>query len=264
MNVVRKTPLLVRFTAGFGFLLIYLPLLAMVLSSFLEPPPVPGDWGRWTLKWYQHLFHRSAVWDAFYLSVIVAFWTTLISTLLGTMAAIGLARSAGRLSRAVEGLAMVPIVMPEILLGLSLLLWFVCLRLSLGSFSIILAHVTFSVSYVFMSVRTKIHTLDPAFEEAALDLGASAFQTFIQVRLPLLWPGIFSGALMAFTLSFDDFLVTFFTSGIDSETLPIHIYAMIRYGVSPETNALSTLLLVLTFLGVSILTRSGDLETPHH
>jgi spermidine/putrescine transport system permease protein len=133
-------------------------------------------------------------------------------------------------------------------LGLSLLIWFVLLRITLGSFSIILAHITFSVSYVIITVKARLDGFDYSLEEAAQDLGASPWQTFWRVTFPLIWPGVLSGALMAFTLSFDDFLITFFTAGVGSDTLPLKIYAMIKFGVSPEINALSTLMLGATLV----------------
>ncbi len=127
-----------------------------------------------------------------------------------------------------------PLIMPEIVLGLSLLIWFVLLGITLGTFSIILAHITFSVSYVIITVKARLDGFDYSLEEAAMDLGATRRQTFWKVTFPLIWPGVLSGALMAFTLSFDDFLITFFTAGAGSDTLPLKIYAMIKFGVSPE------------------------------
>jgi spermidine/putrescine transport system permease protein len=143
--------------------------------------------------------------------------------------------------------------MPEIVLGLSLLIWFVLLKLTLGVLSIVLAHITFSVSYVMITVKARLHGFDEMLEEAARDLGATPWKTFWKVTFPLIWPGILSGALMAFTLSFDDFLITFFTAGVGSDTLPLKIYSMIKFGVSPEINALSTIMLGVTLLMVLLL-----------
>jgi spermidine/putrescine transport system permease protein len=137
-------------------------------------------------------------------------------------------------------------VLPEIVQGLSLLVWFVALRVTLGATSIVLAHITFSVSYVLLTVKSRLQTFDETLEEAARDLGASTWQTFRFVTFPLVAPAVLSGGLMAFTLSFDDFLITFFTAGPGSETLPVRIYSMIKFGVSPEIHALSTVLLVAT------------------
>jgi spermidine/putrescine transport system permease protein len=143
--------------------------------------------------------------------------------------------------------------MPEIIFGLSLLIWFSILKMTLGTVSIILAHITFSVSYVIMTVKVRLHGLDEALLEAARDLGATPWNVFWKVVFPLIIPGIISGALIAFTLSFDDFLITFFIAGVGSDTLPLKIYSMIKFGMTPEINALSTLLLLGTLLLVSII-----------
>jgi spermidine/putrescine transport system permease protein len=142
----------------------------------------------------------------------------------------------------------VPLVMPEIVMGLSLLIWFVRLGIPLGQFCIILGHITFSLSYVLITVRARLEDFDPSVEEAARDLGATPWQTFWRVTLPLISPAILSGALIAFTLSFDDFLVTFFTAGVGSDTLPVRIYSMIKFGMSPEIHALSSLVLGATLV----------------
>ena len=142
--------------------------------------------------------------------------------------------------------------MPEIVLGLSLLIWFVLLRFTLGTFSIILAHTTFSISYVIITVKARLHGFDQSLEEAAKDLGATPWKTFWKVTFPLIWPGILSGALIAFTLSFDDFLITYFTAGVGSDTLPLKVYAMIKFGVTPEINALSTIMLAATLFLVVV------------
>jgi spermidine/putrescine transport system permease protein len=143
--------------------------------------------------------------------------------------------------------------MPEIVMGISLLIWFVMLRLTLGTVSIVLAHITFSTSYVVITVKARLDGFDEALIEAAHDLGANSWQTFWRITLPIIWPGILSGALMAFTLSFDDFLITFFTAGVGSDTLPLKIYSMIKFGVTPEINALSTVMLGVTLVLVSFL-----------
>ena len=151
--------------------------------------------------------------------------------------------------------------MPEIVLGLALLVWFVLLRVTLGVFSIILAHITFSMSYVIITVKARLHGFDESLEEAAWDLGATGWQTFWRVTLPLIWPGILSGALMAFTLSFDDFLITFFTAGVGSDTLPLKIYSMVKFGISPEINALSTIMLGVTLMMVVLFFRPRSKST---
>jgi spermidine/putrescine transport system permease protein len=172
------------------------------------------------------------------------------ATLLGTSAALALIRTHFPGRKLFDALTYLPLIMPEIVLGLSLLIWFVLLKITLGTVSIILAHITFSVSYVIITVKSRLHGFDESLEEAARDLGATRWGTFWRITFPLIWPGVLSGALMAFTLSFDDFLITFFTAGVGSDTLPLKIYSMIKFGVTPEINALSTLILALTLVMV--------------
>ena len=248
----RPTPhSFAKFMTVFAFLLLYVPLLALVVYSFLGTEvETPGL--KWTLHWYEKVFSNRQVLDSLNVSLWVGIWSTLASTVIGTAAALAIDRIRFPGRNALDAITHVPLIMPEIVLGLALLIWFVCLRLTLGTFSIILAHITFSVSYVIITVKARLQGFDDALEEAARDLGASPFQTFWRVTFPLIWPGVLSGALMAFTLSFDDFLITFFTAGVVSDTLPLKIYAMIKFGVSREINALSTLMLAITFVLVLI------------
>ena len=247
-----RPPRVAQGVASLGFLLLYVPLVTLVVGSFRA---TPADGGGWTLEWYRTVLSDRGILAALTMSVWVGAWSTLGSTLIGTAAAMALVRSRFVGRRWLDSLVHVPLIMPEIVLGLALLIWFVLLRISLGSFSIVLAHVTFSVSYVIITVKARLHGFDSSLEEAARDLGADAWKTFWKVTFPLIWPGIVSGALMAFTLSFDDFLITFFTAGVGSDTLPLKVYAMIKFGVSPEINALSTLMLGLTVVLVSVFFR---------
>lgn len=240
---------------AFAFLLMYVPLVVLVIYSFYAPVPAANGeyhW-TWTLDWYGKVARNTQVVDSLWVSLSVGLWTTLASTVIGTLCALALVRKRFWGREVFDALTHVPLIMPEIVLGLSLLIWFVILRISLGQFSIVLAHVTFSVSYVIITVKARLHGFDHSLEEAARDLGASPWMVYWRVTLPLIWPGILSGALMAFTLSFDDFLITFFTAGVGSDTLPLKIYSMIKFGVSPEINALSTIVLVATLALVLIL-----------
>lgn len=249
----RAVPSLgVQALAVLGFACLYIPLVSLVVYSFLDVPQVPGGPRSWTLLWYEKMLQNHVVLEAFQQSLVVGFWTTLCATLIGTAAALALTRSRFPGRKVFEVFTYLPLIMPEIVLGLALLTWFVFLKLTLGTFSIVLAHVTFSMSYVIMTVKARLEGFDELLEEAAQDLGASAWSTFWRVTLPLIWPGVLSGALMAFTLSFDDFLITFFTSGTGSDTLPLKIYSMIKFGVTPEINALSTVMLVVTFFLVFV------------
>ncbi len=236
----------------FAFLILYIPLLALVVESFIGPYLGDGVSRVWTLEWYRKVFSNAQVLDAFQLSLWVGLWSTLFATLLGTSAALALQRQRFPGREFLNVLTHIPMMMPELVLGLALLIWFVILRVTLGSFSIILAHITFSVSYVIITVKARLQDFDRSLEEAAKDLGATPWKTFWRITFPLIWPGIFSGALMAFTLSFDDFLITFFTAGVGSDTLPLKIYSMIKFGVSPEINALSTVMLLVTFAMVAV------------
>ncbi|OFZ82011.1 MAG: hypothetical protein A2583_01360 [Bdellovibrionales bacterium RIFOXYD1_FULL_53_11] len=242
-----KAPVAAKAMTAFAFLLIYVPLAALVVYSFLGPSNGPGTPDAGTLVWYEKVFSNTQILGSLYASLWVGLWSTVGATVIGTAAALALERTRFPGRGVLEGIVHVPLIMPEIVLGLSMLMWFVLLRITLGYFSIILAHITFSVSYVIITVKARLHGFDDSLEEAARDLGASPWQVFWRVTFPLIWPGVLSGALMAFTLSFDDFLITFFTAGVGSDTLPLKIYSMIKFGVSREINALSTLMLVFTF-----------------
>ncbi len=249
MSQIRPpSPRSARLVTVFAFLILYVPLVSMVIYSFIGPSAGPGSPNQWTLEWYRKILDNAAVLDSFKISLWVGVWATIVSTFIGTAAALAVERYRFPGRKMFDAITHVPLIMPEIVLGLSMLIWFVLLRITLGSFSIILAHITFSVSYVIITVKARLDGFDYALEEAARDLGASSWQTFRRVTFPLIWPGVLSGALMAFTLSFDDFLITFFTAGVGSDTLPLKIYAMIKFGVSPEINALSSLMLGATLL----------------
>jgi spermidine/putrescine transport system permease protein len=251
MSQIRPpSPRSTKIVTAFAFLLLYVPLVSMVVYSFLGPSNGPGSPNQWTFDWYRKIANNTAVLDSFKMSLWVGIWATIFSTVIGTSAALAVERYRFPGRKAFDAITHVPLIMPEIVLGLSMLIWFVLLRITLGSFSIILAHITFSMSYVIITVKARLDGFDYALEEAARDLGADSWQTFRRVTFPLIWPGVLSGALMAFTLSFDDFLITFFTAGVGSDTLPLKIYAMIKFGVTPEINALSTLRLGATLLMV--------------
>lgn len=250
-RILRRSPLLIT---GIAFLTLYLPLVIMLVESFVEPGAGGGS-GGWTLGWYRMAISDGLVLDALRNSLWVGAWSTLISAVIGTAGAFALQRSRFPGRKFLDMITYVPLVMPEIVMGLSLLIWFVALGLQLGLFCIILAHVSFSLSYVIVTVKARLEDFDGALEEAARDLGASAWQAFRRVTFPLIWPAILSGGLIAFTLSFDDFLITFFTAGVGSDTLPLRIYAMIKYGVSPEIHALSCLMILATLVLVALFFR---------
>lgn len=250
----RKRDLLLStlpaWVTGFAFLLLYLPLVALVVYSFLKFEPGATGAFSVTMEWYRKALLDGEILKALTQSLTVAGASMAVSTVVGTAGALAIERTRFPGRRFLDALTYVPLVMPEIVLGLSLLIWFVWLRLTLGTVSMILAHVTFSVSYVLLTVRARIQGFDRLLEDAARDLGADPWNTFWKVTFPLIWPGVLSGALMAFTLSFDDFLISFFTTGPGADTLPLRIYAMIKFGMSPEIHALSSLMLLATFVAV--------------
>lgn len=230
------------------FLFFYLPIFILIIYSF-NSNQVVGVWESFSVKWYGELFQDRAIGNAFRVSMWVAFWSTIFSTILGTLAAIVLERYRFRGRLTFDGVLYLPIIIPDIVMALSTLLFFVIFAVPLSRNTVLLAHIAFNISFVAVVVRARLADMDRSLEEAAADLGASEWVTFRRVTLPLLAPGIVAGALMAFTLSLDDFVITFFVSGPGSTTLPVQVYSMIKFGVTPEVNALSTLML----LGSTIL-----------
>ncbi len=230
---------------------LYLPLMILALYSFNESR-INAVWSGFTLNWYEALFNNRRVLEALTNSLIVAVVSTAASTVLGTTAAIALHKYQYKYKSVINGLLYLPILIPEIVMGLSLLVLFSQAHIPLGKTSLILAHITFCVSFVVITVNARLEGMRPELEQAAMDLYATPFQTFRYVTLPLAMPGIIAGALMAFTLSIDDFIISFFVAGPNSTTLPLYIYAMVKRGISPEINALSTLLMLATITLVVI------------
>lgn len=231
-------------------LFFYLPILILVVHSF-NASRFGGAWEGFTLDWYARLFQERAVWVALRNSMVIAVGATVAAMVLGTTAAVALHRYRSRLQKIHYTLIYTPLVVPDILMGMSLLLFFVAAGFELGLFTVFLAHVTFCISYVAMVVLARLQDFDESILEAAQDLGADWWQTTWRVLLPLLAPGIAAGGLLAFTLSIDDFVITFFVSGPGSTTLPIRIYSMIKHSRHmPMINALSTILLIVTFAAV--------------
>ena len=223
----------------------YLPIVVLVINSF-NASRFGSTWEGFSLQWYTRLWDQREIWQALENTLIIAFTATTLSVVLGTTAAFALHRHKSGLQRVHYSLIYTPLVVPEILMGISLLLFFVALKVQLGLFTIFLAHVTFCISYVAMVVLARLQDFDFSIIEAAQDLGADWWTATWRVLLPLLAPGIAAGGLLAFTLSVDDFVITFFVAGPGSTTLPIRIYSMIKHGSPPLINALSTLLLVVT------------------
>lgn len=225
----------------------YLPLAVMVVDSFNDSR-FGGSWRGFTLRYYELLFRDKEIWTCLWNTLCIAFAATLTSMVLGTAAAFALHRYRSRLRFFHHALVYSPLVVPEILMGIGLLLFFVALRVRLGMTTIYIGHVTFCISYVAMTVLGRLQDFDFTLLDAARDLGADAWTAARKVLLPLLAPGILAGGLLAFTLSIDDFVVTFFVAGTGSKTLPIYIYSAMKHGSPTKINALSAILLLVTFL----------------
>ncbi len=246
----RRSPWL--WTAGFlAYVFLYAPLAIVVVYSFNDSR-LNAEWVGFTFSWYEKLFHNEKMLRAAWNSLVIGLVTSAASTVLGTMAGYAMYRFRSRL---LPVLVLAPIAIPEILMGVSLLIFFVLLNISLGMISIILSHIAFCVGFVAIVVRSRLAGMDESLTEAARDLGATPWRAFRLVTLPLIMPGVVAGALMAFTLSIDDFVITFFTAGVGSTTLPLQIYTMVKVSVTPEINAVSTLLMLLTLALIMIATR---------
>lgn len=238
----------VSLTLGFAFL--YVPVLILVIYSFNESRLVTV-WSGFSVKWYVALFQNQQFLDAAWVTLQVALISSTLATILGTLAAYVMVRMGKFRGRTVfSGMIYAPLVMPEVITGLSLLLLFIAIGMERGVTTIVLAHATFSMCYVSVVVSSRLVSFDQSLEEAALDLGCSGFDAFRSVTLPIIAPAVVSGWLLAFTLSLDDLVIASFTTGPSATTLPIKIYSAVRLGVSPEINALSTILIGLVTLGV--------------
>lgn len=241
--------------AGYAFL--FAPIAVLILFSFNDSKR-NFQWKGFTLDWYPTVFANDALVDALFVTLRVAAIAVVVSTVLGTLLGLALARRRFRGRGATETLLLVPMVTPEIVMGLSLLVFFFQLFGGRGSFAqLALAHITFCISYVAIVVRARAAGMDASLEEAARDLGASALGAFRHVTLPLVLPAVISGALLAFALSFDDYVVSTFNAGVGSSTLPLYIYGKVKFGVTPEINAISTIIVAITAVVILAAWRVG-------
>jgi putrescine transport system permease protein len=233
----------VSLSLGLAFL--YLPIVILVIYSF-NASRLVTVWGGWSLRWYREFFQDKAMIDAAWMSLGVAATSATIATLLGTLAAVALSRGEGFKGRTLfSGMLYAPLVMPEVITGLSLLLLFVALDAERGFWTVTAAHTTLTMCFVAVVVQSRLGSLDRSLEEAAMDLGCDPVRAFIAVTLPLILPAIAAGWMLAFTLSLDDLVIASFTTGPGSATLPIRIYSEVRLGVKPEINAICTLAIAL-------------------
>ena len=235
---------------------LYIPIAVVVLMSF-NASDNPYLWTGFSLKWYPALFGDAEVLGGLRTSLIVAAGATIISVVLGTLLAFALERVFP--SRVLDAAATAPAVMPDIMLAIGLLAFYTLISFALGAVSVMLAHAVFGIAFVAAVVRVRLASMDRSLEEASRDLGAAAMRTFWRITLPGLRPAIIAGALLAFTLSFDEFTVAFFTAAPSDPTLPIVIYSRVRFGVTPQINALAALLLLVSFIAVILVQRTGRL-----
>lgn len=241
----------------FVLVLMYLPVVMVVLYSF-NASKSDVSWEGFTLDWYGKMIHNASLMEALKHSLILAVSSCAVSAVVGTLGAVGLARSKLRSRAAIENAAILPIMIPEIILGMVFLAFFSLLNLPFGMFTLIVAHTAFCVPYIFIVVKGRLAGLDPSFVEAARDLGASEARAFWDITLPLIAPGVASGTLLAFAMSLDDVVISFFVTGAQTNTLPIKIYSQIKLGVSPEVNALCTVMLLVSFALILIAGRFGS------
>ncbi len=257
--MTRTSPRLLTIGCGAVYLFMYAPLLVLIVFS-LTPTEYGVSWEGFTLKWYLAVFKNKNIQEALKISLMIAIPCVLISTAIGTITAITLYRSKFVGRALYQGVLYIPLIMPDLVIGISLLLFYTFLKLELGILTILLAHVSFSIPLATLVIIARMQRIDRTLEDAAMDLGADEWTTLRKVTLPLLKPGIVAAALLTFPWSFNDFVITFFVSGVGSSTLPIRVYSMIRLGVSPMINALGTLIvvvpLILVIIGARLQKRS--------
>jgi len=252
MRLFYKINNLTLFTIVMTFL--YIPIIIMIIFSFNNARIVTG-WKGFTLKYYADLLSNNEIQLAFRNTMLIAFLSTIISTIFGTLGALALENKRFTGTKLFSGLIFLPLIMPDILMGVSMALLYSFLSFKTGMVTVLIAHITFCVSYTVIVIRSRLEGFDQSLEDAAMDLGANRWQFFFKVKLPLMMPGIIAAALLAFTLSIDDFIITFFTTGRGFNTLPIYVEGAIRRGTITNINALSTLMIFMTVFLVTISKR---------
>ncbi len=246
-----------RLHATLVYLFLYVPILMLIVLSF-NRSGLPTAWGGFSLKWYSELLNNRPLLTAALNSLWVAGASTLVSAVFGTLLALGLERTTRSL--VLDSFVFLPMVIPDIVLAIALLSFFTLVDIPLSLLTITLSHIVFNIAFVTAIVRTRLSLFDYSLEEASMDLGAPPLKTFFNVTLPLIMPGVIAGSLLAFTISFDEFVIAFFTAGPARPTLPILIYSMVRFGVTPDVNALATIVLAFSFVLVLLSQRFGGTE----
>jgi spermidine/putrescine transport system permease protein len=239
-----------RLYTGAFYLFMFAPLVVVVLFSFNNQRSVQ-EFGGFSFEWYRAFLDSESLRGSLVASLEIALATMLVATVLGTLLAFGLVRARTRFSGTANVLMLIPLVTPEIVAGVSALLLFTQLGMRLSLLTIVIAHITFSISYVTVVVRARLASLNPEVEQAAMDLGATRWQTFRLVVLPALWPAVLAAGLLVFALSFDDFVLSYFTTGESPQPLPVRIWSAIRFGVTPTINAIGTLMLAISLAAVA-------------
>ncbi|MBK1622887.1 ABC transporter permease [Afifella marina] len=246
----------------FGLAFLYLPILILIIYSF-NASRIVTVWGGFSTRWYVELMHNESILDAAWVTLRVGLLSASVATVLGTLAALALVRGGRFWGRTLfSGMVFAPLVMPEVITGLSLLLLFVAINFDRGFWTVTIAHITFSMCFVAVVVQSRLLSFDRSLEEAALDLGATPVKTFFAVTLPLIAPAVIAGWMLAFSLSLDDLVIASFTTGPGATTLPMKIYSQVRRGVTPEINAVCTILVALVTLGVLTASILGKARSP--
>lgn len=239
--------------------LMYLPILLVIIYSFNESK-ISSVWSGLSLKWYRELFRDRALIEALVNSLILASLSSLAAAVIGTLGAVGMSRSKLKINSVAEYISTLPIMIPEIILGIVFLIFFSLLGLPFGMTTLVIAHTAFCIPYVFLLVKARLAGMDKSLTEAARDLGASGFRAFLDITLPLILPAIASGILLSFAMSLDDVVISIFVTGVNTNTLPIKIYTQLKTGVTPKINALCTLLFLLTLVLGLLSLRIGSIK----
>lgn len=239
--------------------LMYLPILLVIIYSFNESK-ISSVWSGLSLKWYKELFRDRALIEALVNSLILASLSSLAAAVIGTLGAVGMSRSKLKINSVAEYISTLPIMIPEIILGIVFLIFFSLLGLPFGMTTLVIAHTAFCIPYVFLLVKARLAGMDKSLTEAARDLGASGFRAFLDITLPLILPAIASGILLSFAMSLDDVVISIFVTGVNTNTLPIKIYTQLKTGVTPKINALCTLLFLLTLVLGLLSLRLGNIK----
>nr|WP_294679501.1 ABC transporter permease [uncultured Blautia sp.] len=253
---MKKNSRFSGFYLGLIFFLMYVPVAVVVVFSFNESR-LPVSFTGFSLKWYQELFRDAALMEALKNSLVLAVSSCLVSAVIGTLGAVGLSRIHWKTKGVMEYISILPLMIPEIILGMVLMAFFYMLNLKFGMLTLLIAHTIFCVPYILMEVKARLAGMDPALEEAARDLGASSFRAFLDITLPLVMPAVISGSLLAFVMSMDDVVISIFVTGPRVSTLPIKVYTQMKTGVTPEINALCTIMLAVIILVLFLYVIAG-------